>query len=436
MVGKRILQLPFLFVLLLVVLFLCTHAPYFGNNAPTYIKFNIIRQPLYPIFIWLFHWGGKYQFYLVMWVQSIITFFSLLYARHWLKKNLYLSDVTIFPVILLVLITISFHYQMHSIDDPEGLSFPFFIFTFFNTIECFQKKSFKKNISLAVWVSALILLRTQFYFYYGVYIVLIVWYFWKMMPKKYILKVTSVFILSIVLTNVVDRGYHYYMNGVFSTEPFSGLVTIIQPLYLANPDAAKYFTNHKEKAIVQTLLDEIKIKKLNRDVSALASSKVRYYEYAHQEYERNYLPIQSIVSKTFTGIPLKDIYKINTNALIKMNKMTLSISKTLFLHNIKINSYFYIYKIIAALGGIPYFLFFCLLSFIALIKLFRNRRFDLKVSEVFVFLVLLVTFFNAMIVAVAEPNCVRYYCYTQFLLYCFGAYIAELIYMNRNKAYP
>ncbi|OGT32457.1 MAG: hypothetical protein A3C44_03395 [Gammaproteobacteria bacterium RIFCSPHIGHO2_02_FULL_39_13] len=435
--GQKVLGTPpILFIFFLIMAFLCTHSPYLGNNAKTYIDFSIIRQPLYPIFIGLFHWAGKYQFYFVMWTQSIITFIALLYGRNWLKKNLQLSDWSLIPVILLVLITISFHYQMISIDDPEGLSFPFFIFAFFNTIECFQEKSIKKIVCLSIWVSVLILLRTQFYFFYGIYIALVFWYFWKKKPISCVVKVALIFIVSIGLTNLADRSYHYIVNGVFINEPFSGLVTVIQPLYLANSDAENYFENAEERAVVRSILHKINTDQLNQDVSNLKLNKIQYFEYAQEEYERSYLPIQTFTSKILTGNSLEEISRIDTDSFIKMNNMTLTIAKKLFLHNIELNISFYGFKIIAAFGGIPYFLFLCLLFFIAVLSILQNRNKEITVGAMFVFLVLLISFFNAMIVAVAEPNCTRYYCYTQFLFYCFAAYIAELIYLKDSKYKP
>lgn len=432
---KKILcQWPNFLIFLAIIFFLCTHLPYLGNNAPTYSDFTIIRQPVYSIFIWFFHWAGKYQFKYAMWTQGLLTFFALAYARHWLKKNLNLTDISIIPVFLLVLVTISFYYQIISLDDPEGLTFPFFIFTFFNTVECFQQFNLKKIISLAIWVSILVLARTQFYFYYGIFIVLLGWYFWKKIAIKKLFVCAVIFILTILATNLLDRSYHYVMNDSFTTEPFSGLSIIIQPLYLASPDAAKYFTNPKEKAIVQSLLNKINGQKLNSDVKALASTKIQYYEYANQGYTRSYLPIQYSVNKIVTGISFDDIYRVDSAALFSLNKTTLSISKTLFLHNIKENIYLYCYRMIDFMGGIAPFLFFCLLFFIAIIKIFRNRNInDSSITELFVFLILLTTFFNAMIVAVAEPFCARYFCYTQFLLYCFAAYIGESIFLKTKS---
>ena len=148
------------------------------------------------------------------------------------------------------------------------------------------------------------------------------------------------------------------------------------------------------------------------------------------------MPIQTFTSKILTGNSLEEISRIDTDSFIKMNNMTLTIAKKLFLHNIELNISFYGFKIIAAFGGIPYFLFLCLLFFIAVLSILQNRNKEITVGAMFVFLVLLISFFNAMIVAVAEPNCTRYYCYTQFLFYCFAAYIAELIYLKDSKYKP
>lgn len=431
---KILYQWPNVVIFFAMIFFLCTHAPYLGNNAPTYTDFTIIRQPIYSIFIWLFHWVHQYQFEWVMWTQGLLTFFALVYTRNWLIQNLNVSNLSILLVFFLVLMTISFHYQVRSLDDPEGLAFPIFILTFFNTISCFKKYDVRKIILLSILVSILVLTRTQFYFYYGILVVLSIWYLWKKVPIKKTISCIVVFTLSAALINLADRGYHYVMNGSFTTEPFFGLSVIIQPLYLASNNSENYFLNPAEKKTVQNLLDWINSQELNFAVDALSHTKIQYYEYANQEYSRNYLPIQSMVNKTFTGMSFDHLERIDNTTLSSMNDRTLYISKILFFKNMKKNIYLYCYKVIDAMGGIATFLFFCLLFCIAIFKIFRNRESDdISISEIFVFLILLTTFFNAMIVAVAEPNCARYFCYTQFLLYCFGAYLGELIFYKTKS---
>ena len=61
-------------------------------------------------------------------------------------------------------------------------------------------------------------------------------------------------------------------------------------------------------------------------------------------------------------------------------------------------------------------------------KIFSTRNNHETVAEIFTLLFLCVLLLNAMVVAAGEPNCTRYFCYTQFLLYCFGGYIAERLF--------
>src|SRR3990167_1607375 len=163
-------ETPYILLAVLIIFFLITHSPnYIEYDAPSYINFDPIRPPLYPIFIFLFHLAGSYQFTLIMWMHAIITFSALLYARFWLKKYLEISDFLIFVMCFIVTLTILFHFQLILIG-AEGLSFPFFIVTFFLVIECFKEFSLKKISYLALWVSLLVLTRLQFCYFYGIFI--------------------------------------------------------------------------------------------------------------------------------------------------------------------------------------------------------------------------------------------------------------------------
>ena len=359
---KYLHKTPYTILALVVIFFLCSHTPNTGYDTPSYVQFSIVRPPIYPLFIWLFHWAGKYQFQFVMWAQSILTFSSLLYARYWLIKNLKVSDFLIFFVFLFVLITICFHFQMWYIES-EGLSFPFFIFTFFLLMRCVQEFNIKRIVYLALWVALLILTRLQFYYFYGVFILLCGWYLWRKVPIKSMGICVLILLGSILLTFLADRSYHYLKQGVFEGEPTSGVQFVIQPLFLANTNAIDYFKNATQKAIVQKMLYKIREQKLNQTVSALKTFKLQHYEYAYEEYNKNYLSIQSIVYNTFTDL-----------TAAKQNKITLSIAKILTCYEMKRNFYFYCWKVIDSMGGVPWFLFFCLLLFSTAFKIFRNRN--------------------------------------------------------------
>src|SRR3990167_10825820 len=96
---KWLYETPYVLLAILIIFFLTTHSPnYTHYDAPSYILFDPIRPPLYPFFIWLFHWAGSYQYTFIMWIHAIVTFFALLYARFWLKKYLKISDFLIFTM--------------------------------------------------------------------------------------------------------------------------------------------------------------------------------------------------------------------------------------------------------------------------------------------------------------------------------------------------
>ena len=245
-IKKNLCKIPYVFLFLLIILFLYKHTSYLYDDSLSYINFDATRPPLYPFFIWLFHWIPKYQFQAVVWTQSILTFCTMLYARNWLSKHLKISEIAIFLVLLLILITICFHFQMGYVGS-EGLAFPIFIFTFFPSVECFQKFSFMKISFFAVMTGLLILTRLQFYYLYGIFILLFGWYFWKKVPVKSCFICVAILFGSTLFTFLIDQSYHYFKHHDFSGAPTAGVQLIIQPLLLAKPHAANYFKDPNTK---------------------------------------------------------------------------------------------------------------------------------------------------------------------------------------------
>jgi hypothetical protein len=304
----------------------------------------------------------------------------------------------------------------------EGLAFPFFIFTFFSMVKCFQTFTLKKIFYLACWVSILILTRLQFYYFYGMFILLCVWYLWKKESIKSILFCILILLSSILLTTLLDRSYHYFKNGAFKNEPISGIQFVIQPVFLTNSNATSYFTDRTEKTIVQNIIYKIEKNKLNKNSALLNTPILQYYEYAYEEYSRNYVTMQSIVHDEFSK-----------NTLFSENKTANKISTTLFFREYKKNLFFYLWKVIDSMGGIPFFLFSCILLFSAIIATFKNRDLTPNIMQLFILLSLVITFFNALLVAIAEPALPPYFCYTQFLLYCLSAIFSKKIFFNYRK---
>ncbi|HLB41819.1 MAG TPA: hypothetical protein VJN02_03010 [Gammaproteobacteria bacterium] len=413
-------ETPYILLAVLIIFFLITHSPnYIEYDAPSYINFDPIRPPLYPIFIFLFHLAGSYQFTLIMWMHAIISFSALLYARFWLKKYLEISDFLIFIMCVIVTLTILFHFQLLMIGS-EGLSFPLFILTFFLFIECFKEFNLKKLSYLALLVSLIILTRLQFYYYYMIFIILCMWYVYKRVNIKPLSIGISILLASILTTYFIDGSYHYFKHGFFSSAPATGKLLIIQPIFLSkNSQITSYFKDPKEKQYVQEMLAKMDQQQLNQDANLLTETKPSYYEFAYEEYNRNYIAIFNLVSQVLASVTPTE-----------SNKIAQNITKTLVFHSLKKNILFFLWKFIQFVGGIPIFLFFLMILSALFLKILMDRNWEPNYSQIFVAMIILITFLNAAVVAMVETYLVGYFCYSQFMLYCLAAFLADRVFFN------
>ncbi|OGT37944.1 MAG: hypothetical protein A3F11_02935 [Gammaproteobacteria bacterium RIFCSPHIGHO2_12_FULL_37_14] len=420
---KWLYDLPHFMLGMLLIFFLAQHAPNLEYDIdPSYIMFGQARPPLYPLFIWLFHWAGPYQFYIIMWLQGALLFTALMYARFWLKKNLQLTEFLIFLISAIVLVTISFHFQIWHIQS-EGLAFPFFIFTLFLLIECFQAYNLKKLCYLAGMVSLLVLTRLQFYYFYGIFAILLAWYVWQRTPVKSLVATALILFGSMSLTTITDHTYHYFKHGIYFSGSYAGLMILVQALYLADDNAADYLNNQTEKDYVKNMIIQRNAQGLNQDAALINTLKPSYFEYAYQAYSRNYLALQRIIDETlktsventFGNVPISEA-----------NATALSIDKVLISHAIKKNLTFLIWKFVKCMGGIPLFLFFSIFLFMLPFKIIKNKIRYPDVAAVFVGVVTIITFFNAAIIAMCNPDLPVYFCYSQFMFYCLAALLVNI----------
>src|SRR3990167_4297234 len=99
-------QIALLGLLIFFPLFGISSSSNLGADSTGYIRNQLCRPPLYPLFIWAFHIFGSQQLIVVRWAQTILTLASLLYAGRWIQINLemprFLSFLILLPIILLI----------------------------------------------------------------------------------------------------------------------------------------------------------------------------------------------------------------------------------------------------------------------------------------------------------------------------------------------
>lgn len=429
MLTKRLMkELPYLLLATFIAFFLSTHLPNLELDVdPSYILFGAARPPLYPTFIWLFNWAGAYQFYIIMWLQGVFLFATLLYTRYWLRKHLQVSDVLIFLISFIVILTISFHFQLWFIQS-EGLSFPLFIFAFFALIDSFKEFNLVKLTKISLLVSCLVLTRLQFYYFYILFVVLCLWYVWQQIPAKKLFYGMVILFSSVFITLLINNSYHYFKHGTFSGTSYGGLMLLVQTMYLANDNAASYFDNPTQKAYVQSMLDTRNAKHLNQDAELVATMKPSYLQHAYQSYARNYLAIQDIIDNI-----LKTSVEKSTDAQnnIKANTIALQIDKIILQHEFKKNVIFLFWKFVQCMGGVPLLLFFLILMLTIPFHILFYRIRNPDISLIFIGVVTMITLLNAAMIAACNPDLPVYFCYSQFMLYCLAGLLVSKVFVKR-----
>ena len=90
-----------------------------------------------------------------------------------------------------------------------------------------------------------------------------------------------------------------------------------------------------------------------------------------------------------------------------------------------LNVLFLLWKFMQCIGGIPLFLFFLILLFALPFKIIKDKIRKPDLSALFVGIITMITFFNAAIIALCNPDLPVYFCYSQFMFYCLAAFLVN-----------
>jgi len=450
--------IPYLLLGLSIVILLITHSPNIGFDTAGYVNFSPMRPPMYPIFIELFKWAGADQLKMVMWAQAILTCAVLLYTRKWLQKHLVISDISIFITYLVIVISMFFATDSAIITTimAEGIAFPLFIMAFLTLVECFQQFSLKKLSMFALWTGLLILTRAQFYYFYLAFVMLIGWYVWKRVAINKIIIAIMLIFSSIVLTNLLDKTYHYFMHHSFSpTLSTLGEQLIVQPVYLTNIDSEKYFTDPLQRKYIKDVMEEISQNHLGNVIlnPGLSTGLLPTYAKVNPRLYQAVVVMRDSYNHgvtTFWGPPIPsrdllfDYYDNNYNPIMivakshdyKMSPQSadnfkIKVSMILFKNELKKNLVFIIMKWIKFTGSLPLILFLLIILFTTITRFIQNRNSMTQLNEttlLFVFVGILLIFMNNGVVAITEAFVLRYFFYSYFILYCIAALVADRLF--------
>lgn len=407
---NRVLNnLPILILGLLTAVYLSYVSPLIEVDSVTYINFSSRRPPIYPFFLWIFHGFGSYQFTIVIWFQFIFSFLSLGYACHWLRTRLQLNEFLISFILISTVVLIFIYYKMLRSICSEGITFPLFIIAFLLLVETFNHLTLKKMVLLSLYTSLLVLTRAQFYFFYILLAMLVIWNIWKKTSLKTIFLSFLLIITSIVFNEGITRSYHYLMFGRFSSVPLVGIQLIPRALFLSHIRLSQYFTDQSDQIIFEKILNRLENKHLTKSTAPEIIKGLHpvlaYYNAAVPAIEKNYSPY------------------IEGLSLYQTNEKMLRLSKVLYLNNLKENLILYLWSISSYFGEIPFILSFLLVLFVLYKSIFKNKKIDTKTA--FIILAMSTIIINVAFCAIWVIMVASYYYYTYFLTFCLAAIIAN-----------
>lgn len=377
-----------------------------------------MSPPLYPFFIWLFHIFGTKQYIALRWGQSILTFWSLLYAADWMHKNLSIPRFINITIMALMIGFMSFHGQTLTRVFSEGLSFPIFIVTFFYLVEAFQSPDLKKIALVSLGSSLLILTRHQFYYFYVMLAFSVIWNYWRRGLFRLMIKNLGLITLFIIMTGILSQQYYHWVSKSSGQSwsaaqwQFTGWRVLVQPMYLAHSTDDVYFSDPEEKKLFDKILNHLEKDQYTRKTAPPLkdNDNILAAEYHYM----------SILGKFQDSIRrgIEQSQPIDKSPE-QVDKMLFHMTKTLVAHSIKENLVFYLLRV-TFYSGAPLWVFLSLMIiFLTMIyRIILDKSWCPTIEQAFVMMALIFIVLNSAFVAIVEVQMPRYFYYSIFLYFC------------------
>ncbi len=374
-----------------------------------YIEAYPIRSAGYTSIVILFEsLFGKFGLKLLVFIQAVLTLFSIQYFLKFLKRIFKLSD---FVILLIAFISYFYLYKIGTNLATDLISFAIFLFCmkfFFEAILEDRPKSLYWFYGLLI---VLVLIRSQFYFLYPITLLGLVFWYFKNGNLRFFLKNIGLLALIIITTNLLDRSYHYVKHGSFMGTPFTGLQLVTDALYISEESDSLLFDGVKQE-MFNKIYSNLEDKNLlmgtlvSKDSTIDRDKIIHHYNYAYNEichrnakiiigsYFKN--PRSIGYWKSIDTITIDMALKIIAKHPKKFFKMyTLDIMRNGFF-----NSFF--------------FLFFTLTFIYCMSEFYKDQE-----DKVLLFLLLssIIVISNFLLVALVEPILERYSFYTTVLYY-------------------
>ncbi len=379
--------------------------PFVNPDTTQYVGMSPFRSPGYPLFLHLdtllFGQGHYYAAFLFQLAAGVT---ASIFAGKTLRDLTNQSDWVGYLFSVIFLIPYFFgDYKFANRLLSEGICYPLYLFGFSNFLVGLIKQQLKPLYIFLGTLFLMVLTRPQMMFLYPILFIATVYicsFFKITLRRKIIFSIVA--LCTVLIINIADRGYHYYLHGHFAKEPTFGFSLLVAPLYFAEESDTKYISDRVNRQIFLQSLEMAKNTNANIKQFRYSRASNPYYHFAG----------------SFNPIIWKSVYptflKNGISNWFEINKHSLEIAIPLLKQHWKqyLQLCFFAFK--QKLGGYYGLLFYGLVLICSFISHIKNRN----TLSLILFFITLTAFANYSSVALVEVILRRYSSYTESFQLC------------------
>ncbi|MDH7444978.1 hypothetical protein [Aquimarina sp. 2201CG14-23] len=396
----------------LIYFFTCFFVLYRGIiyelDSYAFLSMEINRSSGYIIFLSFFKSVfGTYFEYPLLITQLILNIYGVYVLHTCLERLLKLKQLFSILSLLILIAPLLYLYLTANKILTEALAYPLYLIFIANCVSAIAEQRKKNLIYGAIVLLLLIYIRGQFLSLVPIGLISV--YLANIKGKKNYLIVGLLFVLLPFVSGLLDKSFHYFQYGHFVSTPFTGPSIGAAVFYVADKEDVDLFHKKEEKEYFRLVKERLDAKKWT-NTYANAYDSIGSFGHFRQNYS-------NICNQTIHEYGLRYFEKKGLPSdvqYIETDKLTLGMYKPLLLDNFKEWLKLYIQNIKASLGNSKYLILHLILLGIGIFLVLKRK--DVFVGKFIVF-VLLCTFSNMALVAIATHSEKRYMFYNDWVLF-------------------
>ncbi|WP_299220121.1 hypothetical protein [uncultured Aquimarina sp.] len=397
----------------LVYFFACFLVLYRGViyelDSYAFLSMEINRSSGYIIFLSFFKkiFGSYFEYPLLI-VQLTINIYGVWILHTCLRRILKFQKLfSVLSLLILLAPLLYLHLTANKLQ-TEALAYPLYLIFIANCIYGLVRLQKKNLIYGAMVLLILIFVRGQFLSLVPIGLIVTTYMLIITNKRSYAL-VGLLFITIPFLSNLFDKSFHYYQYGHFVATPFTGPSIGAAVFYVSDKEDVVLFNSKEEREYFKSVKKRLDEKEWT---SSFANTYDSISSFDH--FRQNYV---NICNQTIHEYGLQHFEKKGLSSdmqYIATDNLLLKMYKPLLLDNFKEWLKLYIQNIKASLGNSKYLLLHIVLFAFGILLLLRRK--DLVLGK-FISFVILCTFSNIALLAIATHSDKRYVFYNDWVLF-------------------